>query len=391
MTGQKSALRKIPRTIWAIGFVSLLSDVSSEMVHGLLPIFLVSTLGASLTLVGFIEGLGEATTLFVKVFSGPISDWMKRRKPLVLLGYSLGAVSKPVFALAQSSDLVLFARVFDRLGKGIRAAPRDALVSDLAPPDIRGAAFGLRQSLDTMGAFLGPLAAILLMQLLGSNFRLVFWIAAIPGLLSVLVVVFGVNEAENAASETKQKVSFAAMRGFDAAFWTVAFAGGVFQLARFSEAFLVLRAKDIGLQLGLTPAVLIAMNVVYSLAAYPIGLLSDHVKRQNLILLGFLVLIASDLCLAFAGSVPAVFIGVLLWGLHMALTQGTLAALVADHSPLGLRGTAFGLFNLVSAVALLIASPLAGILWDLHGPRFTFLASAIFALAGGVILLTKKI
>lgn len=373
---------KLPRTVWAFGFVSLLMDTSSEMVHGLLPVFLVSALGASYSMVGLIEGGGEAAALIFKVFSGPLSDRWRKRKPLVLLGYAMGAASKPLFAVAQSPFLIFGARLFDRAGKGIRGAPRDALVADSTPPEIRGEAFGLRQSLDTVGAFLGPLLAILLLSLTGGDYRLIFWIAAIPGLLAVAVLFFGVREPEPAPADGQKRVSWGAIREFPAGFWVVVVAGAVFQLARLSEAFLILRARDLGLSLALAPVVLVAMNVVYALSAYPVGWISDRIRREWLVLTGFVVLILADLTLALAGGLAHVFAGVLLWGLHLGLTQGVLAALVADSSPTYLRGTAYGIFNLLSAVALLLANAIAGALWDYAGPGTTFLASAAFALGG---------
>lgn len=374
--------KKMPKTIWALGFVSLLMDTSSEIVHGLLPVFLVSVLGASYSMIGLIEGVGEAAALILKVFSGPLSDWWGKRKPLVILGYAMGAVSKPLFAIAPTPLLVLGARLFDRTGKGIRGAPRDALVADTAPPELRGAAFGLRQSLDTVGAFLGPLLAILLMSLTSGNYRLIFWLAVIPGVLAVLVLIFGVKEPETKHASTQKRLSWSAVREFKSSFWIVIFAGAVFQLARFSEAFLILRAQNLGLALALAPAVLVAMNVVYALSAYPIGWLSDRIRREWLLAAGLFTLVLADLFLGLGTGLIHVFLGILLWGLHMGFTQGILAALVADTSPAEMRGTAYGLFNLFSAVALLLASGIAGILWDQFGPTTTFLVSGTLAIVG---------
>lgn len=379
--------KKMPRTIWALGFVSLLMDTSSEIVHGLLPVFLVSTLGASYSMVGLIEGVGEASALILKVFSGPLSDWWGKRKPLVILGYSMGAISKPLFALAPTPLMVLGARLFDRTGKGIRGAPRDALVADTAPPDLRGEAFGLRQSLDTVGAFVGPLLAILLMSLTSGNYRLIFWFAVIPGLLSVLVLFFGVKEPESKKNLNGKSLTWNSVKEFRFEFWTIVGAGAICQIARFSEAFLILRAQNVGLSLSLAPVVLVAMNIVYALSAYPIGWLSDRIQRKWFILAGFLVLVVSDLFLALGSDLKFIFGGIVLWGLHMGLTQGVLAAIVADHSPVELKGTAFGLFNLFSALALLLASGIAGLLWDGFGPKVTFLASALLAVFGLVLLI----
>lgn len=380
--------QKMPKAIWVLGFVSLFMDVSSEIVHGLLPVFLVSVLGASYTSVGLIEGLGEGTALLFKIFSGPLSDRLKNRKSLVFIGYALGALSKPLFALAQSSFLVMGARLFDRMGKGIRGAPRDALVADIAPESLRGKAFGLRQSLDTVGAFIGPLLAILLMHLLNDNFRLIFWMAVIPGLISVSLIVFGVREPEH-KSATKNGLSLKGLRNFNQAFWVVCSCGAVLQLARFSEAFLILRAKDFGLSFGLIPLVLVAMNIVYSLSAYPAGDLSDRIGRKKIVLVGFFVLVLADLAIGFGTNLFWVFAGVALWGLHLGLTQGILAALVADTCPREYRGTAFGIFNLFSAMALILGSPLAGFLWDRFGAPTTFLTGAAVALLGLIVLFVQ--
>lgn len=379
---------KLPKSIWALGLVSLLMDASSEMVHGLLPVFLISVLGASYTMVGLIEGLGEATAVALKVFSGPLSDWIGKRKPLVLIGYSVGAISKPLFAMAQSAGVVFGARIFDRIGKGIRGAPRDALIADIAEPSVRGAAFGLRQSLDTFGAVLGPVLAILIMYFSANNFRLVFWLAVIPALLCVLLIMAGVREPERKLMVgLKEKRVLPGLRQFPTAFWVVALAGGFSQLARFSEAFLILRATDLGLPAGLSPVVLIAMNVVYALVAFPVGWLSDRMPREYLVGLGFGVLAVADLFLAFGSNLVLSFIGMTLWGLHMGLTQGTLAAMVADYSPAQFRGTGFGIFNLFSALALLLASAFAGVLWDQFGPQTTFLVAAVISVTGALVLL----
>jgi MFS family permease len=377
---------KMPRAIWALGMVSLFMDTSSEIVHGLLPVFLISTLGANYTFVGIIEGFGEATALMVKVFSGPLSDWWGKRKPLVLLGYSMGALSKPLFAIAGTPWLIFGARLFDRTGKGIRGAPRDAMVADIAPASLRGAAFGLRQALDTVGAFIGPLIAILLMYLTHGNFRLIFWLAVIPGLISVLIILASVREPEKKIANAEKNVSFEVVRKFSATFWIVTSAGAIFQMARFSEAFLILRAQNLGLAISLAPVILVAMNVVYSVSAYPIGKISDRIPRIWMVLAGFLTLALSDFVLGLGNNLIYLFTAVVLWGLHLGLTQGTLAALVADHSPAQFRGTAYGVFNLFSAISLLFASVGAGILWDNFGPQTTFFASGGLAILGFFLL-----
>ena len=380
-------LASMPRAIWALGFVSLLMDISSEMVHSLLPVFMVGTLGASALMLGLVEGAAEATALIVKVFSGTLSDYFGRRKPLAVCGYAIGALSKPLFALAGSAGAVLGARLLDRVGKGIRGAPRDALVADLAPPELRGAAFGLRQALDTVGAFLGPLFAIGLMLLWANDVRAVFWVAIVPALLSVAVLVFAVREPARAAPAPRTNpLRREALRGLSPAYWWVVGLGAIFMLARFSEAFLVLRAVEGGLALAWTPLVLLGMNLVYTLAAYPLGKLSDRVRHGPLLAVGLLLLIGADLLLAHSSYWAWMTAGVALWGLHMAMTQGLLARMVADAAPAALRGTAYGLFNLASGVALLLASTLAGLLWERFGAPLTFLAGAGFSALALLVL-----
>lgn len=382
---------RLPAAIWALGFVSLLMDISSELIHSLLPVFMVTTLGSSMLVVGLVEGVAESTALVVKVFSGVISDWWGRRKPLAVLGYGLGAASKPLFALATTSGLVLGARLIDRVGKGIRGAPRDALVADLAPPAMRGAAFGLRQSLDTVGSFLGPLLAIALMLLWAGDFRAVFWVAVIPAVLCVALLVVGVREPEAPAHARRTNpVSRENLRLLPRAYWWVVAVGAVFTLARFSEAFLVLRAQQGGLPVAWAPLVLIAMNVVYAAGAYPLGRLADRMDRTRLLAGGLALLVVADLLLAAADHGPLLWAGILLWGLHMAMTQGLLATMVADAAPATLRGTAFGMFNLASGIALLVASALAGWLWDTWGGATTFVAGAVFTVAALVTLLSRR-
>ncbi|WP_020677580.1 MFS transporter [Geopsychrobacter electrodiphilus] len=374
------ARRALPTTVWALGLVSMFMDVSSEIVHSLLPVFLVSILGASVQTVGLIEGVAEGTALIVKVFSGTLSDWLGKRKILALCGYGLGAFSKPLFAMAPSIGLVFGARFVDRIGKGVRGAPRDALVADVTPPAQRGAAFGLRQSLDSVGAFAGPLLAIGLMLLTGDNFRRVFWIAFIPGLMAVLILFFWVKEP---ASNSEKRFSFPFRRHslarLGSGYWLVVVIGALFTLARFSEAFLLLRAEDLGLRAGLIPLVLVVMNIAYSLTAYPVGKLSDRIGRKGLMATGLLVLIAADLLLAGAANLWWVYAGAGLWGLHLGLTQGLLSALVADAATPELRGTAFGIFGLVSGIAILFASLLAGGLWQHFGAATTFYGGASIA------------
>lgn len=373
-------LRDIPPGIWALGFVSLLMDISSEMIHALLPVYLVTVLGASMATVGVIEGLAEATASIVKVFSGAISDWLGKRKLLAVLGYGLAAFTKPVFPLAGSVGWLIAARFIDRVGKGIRGAPRDALVADIAPDHLRGASFGLRQSLDTVGAFVGPLLAIGLMWLTSNHFHTVFWVAVVPAFMALGLLLLAVHEPERPGGLRKVRfpLSLPELKRLGSAYWLVVAVATVFTLARFSEAFLILRAQAVGLPLVMVPMVLVVMNVVYALAAYPAGVLSDNVNRLTMLIMGFGLLIVADLVLAFAGGLVGVTIGVVLWGLHMGVTQGLLTTLVADTAPAELRGTAYGMFNLLGGLALLTASVLAGALWDAYGAQATFSAGAAF-------------
>lgn len=378
--------------MWALGLVSLFMDLSSEIIHALLPLFLTTTLGVSVAVVGLIDGISEATASISKVFSGYVSDRIGRRKPLILLGYGLGALSKPLFALAGSAPVVLGARFADRIGKGLRGAPRDALVTDVTPDAIRGRAFGLRQSLDTIGAFAGPLLAMALMAAFANDMRSVFWIAVIPAILAVLCVIFGVKEGRHAApaNAARPPVAFADLKKLDRPFWIVVAIGVVFTLARFSEAFLILKASAEGLPLAFAPAVLVVMNIVYALGAYPAGIASDKYPAQMLMGWGLVFLILADLALALWPGLIGSFAGIAFWGLHMASTQGLLAKLVADRAPPDLRGSAFGMFNLAAGVAMLAASALAGLLWDSVGASATFLTGAGFAAIALIGLLLNR-
>ena len=382
----------LPAGVWVLGFVSLLMDISSEMVHALLPMFLVGSLGVSVLVIGLIEGVAESTALITKVFSGTLSDYLGRRKGLAVLGYAMGALTKPVFAMASGVGVVVAARFIDRIGKGIRGAPRDALIADLTPPDQRGAAFGLRQSLDTVGAFIGPLLATALMLLWANDFRAVFWVAVIPGLLAVVLLVVGIREPPRAVTARPvNPIRRASLARLDRAYWRVVIVGAVFTLARFSEAFLVLRAQQVGIAMSWVPLVMVAMNAVYAVSAYPFGKLSDRMSHHRLLALGLLVLVVSDLVLAAASSWPALLVGVALWGVHMGMTQGLLAAMVADTAPADLRGTAYGFFNLLSGVAMLVSSVIAGLLWEGWGSAFTFYAGAGFAALALVVMLGLRL
>ena len=380
--------REIPGSVWALGLVSLFMDLSSEMIHALLPLYLVTVLGASTLTVGFIEGIAEATASITKIFSGALSDYLGRRKLLAALGYGLAAFTKPVFPLASSIAWLTVARFVDRIGKGIRGAPRDALVADLTPADLRGTAYGLRQSLDTVGAVIGPLLAIVFMAILADNFTTVFWIAVVPAFVSLAIIVFAVREPGLPPDSRKVRSPFsrAELGRLNTAYWLVVGVSAIFTLARFSEAFLLLRAQSVGLQLPLVPIVMVVMNIVYTFSAWPAGALSDRVGRYRVIIVGFAILVLADLVLAVGNNVSTVILGVALWGLHMGLTQGLLAAMVADTAPPELRGTAFGMFNLVSGIALLAASIIAGALWDMIGPGGTFFAGALFTALALVVM-----
>jgi MFS family permease len=379
--------RDVPTTVWTLGFVSLLMDTSSELIHSLLPVFLVTVVGASTVAVGLIEGIAEATAAVAKVFSGALSDRIGKRKLLVGIGYGLAAITKPVFPLAGTAWEVLAARFVDRIGKGIRDAPRDALIADVTPPTIRGASYGIRQALDTVGGFAGPLLAVALMALYADDFRAVFWWALAPAALAVLLIVVGVREPDGTKATAKRgwPIRKAELKRMSPAFWMVIAIGVVFTLARFSQAFLVLKAQAEGLALALIPLVFVWMNLVYALTATPAGILSDRLGRENVLLCGLAALVVADLTLAFVPGLGGVVIGVGLWGLYMGFSQGLLSALVADTAPEDLRGTAFGLFNLVTGAALLMASVVAGWLWYDFGPTATFSAGAV--LSGLAILI----
>ena len=389
-------LKEIPSGVWVLGFVSLLMDVSSEMIHALLPVYLVTVLGASMLVVGVIEGIAEATAMIVRIFSGALSDWLGRRKLLAVIGYGLAAFTKPIFPLAPDLGWIVGARFVDRIGKGIRGAPRDALIADLTPPHLHGASYGLRQALDTVGAFLGPLLAIGLLLFVTSSITFVFWIAVIPAFASFALVAWAVKEPARPVQEGKvaPRWQVSDLKRLPPAFWIVVAVAFVLTLARFSEAFLVLRAQNVGMSIALIPAVMVVMNVAYALAAYPAGAVSDRLGRRGILIAGVTLLIVADLILAYGGGVAVVLVGVVFWGLHMALTQGLLAALIADTAPADLRGTAFGIFYFTGGIALLIASVIAGALWDAIGPAATFLAGAGFtvvALVGMAAVLPRVV
>lgn len=375
-------LRALPAGIWALGFGSLFMDASSELVHSLLPVFMVSVLGASMVTIGFVEGVAEATASITKVFSGVLSDYLGKRKWLVVSGYGLGAITKPLFPLATSVTVVFIGRFVDRIGKGIRGAPRDALVADITPPALRGAAYGLRQALDSVGALAGPLMAVVLMRWLANDIKAVLWAAVVPAIMAVVLLMVAIREPEHPQGQVGERgrLTAADVRRLPRAYWWIVLLGAMFTLSRFSEAFLVLRAQNVGLAIGSVPAVMIAMNIAYAGVAYPAGRAADRLSPRILLVVGLGILIVADFMLAVAMTPALVFVGTAFWGLHMGLTQGLLSKLVADTSEPKLRGTAFGIFNIVSGGALLIASVIAGSLWSAIGPSATFLAGGIFAM-----------
>jgi len=375
---------RLPREVKALGMVSLLMDTSSELIHSLLPVFMASTLGAGMVTIGVVEGIAEAGASATRVASGLASDRIRRRKSFLLAGYGLAAISKPLVPLATSIIWIALARFVDRMGKGIRGAPRDALIADITPPAMRGAAYGLRQGLDSFGALLGPLLAIAFMVWFDNNLRAVLWVAVLPAWLAVGWLLLGVREPERPRQAPGPRLLLADVRSLDRHYWVVVALCATITLARFSEAFLVLRAENVGLELGYVPVVMIVLNIAYSAAAYPAGRAADRWSRRRIILVGLGVLIVADLILALANSPGEVMLGTFCWGLHLALTQGFLSKLVADTAPLELRGTAFGISSLVNAAALLGASILAGLLWDVAGPAATFAAGGAFALAASV-------
>ena len=371
----------IPRTVWVLGVVSLLMDISSEMIQTLLPLYLVAGLGASAIAIGFIEGLSVAIATITKLFSGMISDWTGRRKPLAVLGYGLGALSKPIFPLASSIGWIVVAKAVDRVGKGIRGTPRDALIADVTPPEIRGASFGLRKSLDTVGGFVGPLAAIGLMLATDGDMIVIFWIAAIPAFLAVALLIIGVKEPEQPPSSSKGMPRFRDAGRLNRAVWIVIGVSSLLTLARFSEAFLLLKSQQAGLSLAWIPITMVVMHAVYGLTAYPVGYLSDRIGRRSMIALSLVFLIAADLALATAQTLPMLFAGIVLWGLHMGFSQGILSTLIADSAPKNLKGTAFGVFNLATGLTVILGNVAAGLLWETWGSASTFLAGAVIALA----------
>lgn len=388
MTNDSSNKKKIPRTVWVLGFASLLTDVSSEMIHSVLPLFLATSLGASATIIGLIDGVGEAVAAFLKLFSGALSDRIRKRKPLILTGYGLSAAVKPLFALAGNPIAVLAARCLDRVGKGIRGAPRDALIADVTDADSRGAAYGLRQSLDSVGAVVGPLIALAAMTATANDFRFVFWIALVPAIATVILLATGVSEPPSNLEPTSKKVNplrMEAIKSLGPGFWFVFFVCLLFTLGNSSDAFILLKAKAIGVAPNMVPLCLVVLNVTYTLSAYPAGIVSDRLGRRGMLMCSFALYAIVYLCLGFTTEQWQLWSLLAIYGFYLGLSQGTFLALVADRVPQELRGTAFGLFSLSIGVGLLPASLIAGFLWDNISPQATFLAGAGFALVSLLI------
>jgi len=387
----RSTIRGLPPGIWTLGLVSMFMDISSELVHSLLPVFMASILGASMITIGFLEGVAEATAAITKIFSGALSDHLGKRKFLVVIGYGLAAITKPVFPLASSIPWVFGARFIDRVGKGIRGAPRDALVADITLPELRGAAYGLRQSLDSVGAFLGPMVAVAFMALWANDIKAVLWVAVLPAVISVALVLTVREPQTHQNQSTKASpISFSSVKRLDWGYWIVVAFGTAFTLARFSEAFLILRAQSVGLSVGLVPMIMIVMNLVYAASAYPAGIASDRLNRRTMLVAGLAMLVLADLILANAAAPWQVFAGAAFWGLHMGFTQGLFNKLVADNTPADLRGSAFGIFNLTSGISMLVASVIAGLLWQVIGPQATFFAGASFAAIAAIGVLAYR-
>jgi MFS family permease len=376
----------LPRTVWVLGFVSLFMDLSSEIYHSLLPAFVTIVLGLPVTALGAVDGVAEATSNFAKLFSGRLSDRSQRRKPWVMGGYGLAALSKPMFPLASNLVTLIGARFADRIGKGLRGSPRDAMIADETPPEIRGRAFGLRQALDTAGALLAPLIAIGLMALFLDDIRKVFWVAIIPAAVSFLLTWLALREPEQRSTSTKRQLFFSGFRDLDSDTKRLIAVGFLFTLARFSEGFLILKGIEIGLSETLSPLTLAIFNLAYVALAYPAGSLSDRMSPKMILLAGIGVLVAGNIVLAETSSFAGLILGVALWGAHMALTQGIFSRMIADSAPEQLRATSFGAFWFVSGIAALLASLAAGMLWDRNGSSATFLTSALVAAVAGAML-----
>jgi MFS family permease len=379
--------KRLSPNVAALGFVSLLTAISSAMIYGLLPVFLVKVLGVNVASVGLIEGMAESANSLIKIVSGTASDRIGRRMPLVIFGYTLSAVVKTLFPLAGAASTVLAARVLDRLGKGIRDAPRDAFLTDMTAPGLRGTSFGLRLALAIAGFVFGPFFAVGLMRLSGDDFRLVFWIALIPAFLSIIVLILAVKEMPFNHQPGGRGLRFQRgdLNALPVAFWWAIVIASLLSLARFSPAFLVLKAHATGVDAAYVPMILGLMYFVYSVTAYPFGVLADRFDRRLQLGIGTLILVGADAVLAHAQTIWGAAFGAALWGLQMGVTQPVIGAIVADAAPERLRGAAFGIYDLTIGLAAFAASSGAGILWSISGPGTAFGVSA--SIASGVALM----
>jgi MFS family permease len=373
---------RLGRNVLALAAVSLLTDVASDMTYPLLPLFLATTLGASATAVGAIEGAAESTAALLKLASGWLSDRVSRRKPLVLAGYGIASLIRPLIGLAQSVTQVLGIRVTDRIGKGIRTAPRDALVADSVDPAIRGRAFGFHRAADHAGAVIGPLLAFALLRWGGLEVRQIFLLTAIPGALAVLALLVGVREVPREMPEASRKLDLRAPLG--RRFWSFLAVLLVFTLGNSTDAFLLLRARDLGIDAALIPILWALLHVVKSLSSTPGGALSDRIGRKPLLVAGWILYAAVYFALARADAAWQAWALFAVYGIYFGLTEGVEKALVADLVPEDRRGAAFGWYNLALGIAALPASLIFGTIWDRAGAPAAFGFGAAMALAAAI-------
>lgn len=392
----KKSRRSIPGVIFAIGLVQFLINISSVMIFSLSAVYLKSILGVPTGWIGFLEGAVEASAHATKLFSGIISDYLRRRKAVMVVGYVLVTLTRPILAISESFVAVFVARFFDRFGNGIQSTPRDALVGDIAPKEIKGECFGLRQSLGTAGSFTGGVVGILAMIWTADNFHHVFWIATIPAVLALIILVIAVKEPKpiplleeerdvNLEKPKRHPIRLSDLKRLGKDYWILMGIVGAFMLARPTEAFMSLHAHEtFGLLDRYLPAILLTYNFTYSLSSYPVGRLADRMNRYQLLQVGFGALILADLLLAFAPNIYIMFLGVAVWGIQMGISQSIFLTLVDHIVPQDLRGTAFGFFYLISALALIVAGTAAGNIAQHFGNVGTaFLASSgvgLFAL-----------
>ena len=385
--------RKIDKNVFMLGAVSLFTDISSQMIYPLLPVFLSSVLGVSIVFIGLLEGVAESTASILKVFSGWYSDKLRKRKPIIFFGYSLSTIGKPFFYLATAGWHVLIIRFIDRVGKGIRTSPRDALVADSSRPEERGRAFGIQRSMDRMGAFLGPLVAFAILPLLNNNLRLLFLFSFFPALIAVFIIVFFVKEKLHAQDSSKRIEPFS-LKYFSRDFKMFVFILAVFTLGNSSNVFLILRAKDLGVKIVFIPIIWLMYNFISSILSTPLGGLSDKIGRKKTTLLGFLVYGAVYLGFAFSNTQSLIWVFMGLYGVYYALSEGVLRAYVADLvEDKSVLATAYGVYHTVTGLCMFPASLLMGILWQQFNPTvaFGFGASLALVSAIGLSLFVRKV